>query len=242
MRRLLPILLLLVSTTTIAESGSYRVEVIVFRNLEVTANATGVEELRSYSQYPALEESDLPDDLLVVTEKSDSMDNVWRRLRSSKEYRPLLFGAWEQNRTDYYPPLRIHDETVIATELRPPTAIMIADLTAEEPLAEYISSFYRLDGSVQLRRSRFLHIYIDLEIRESAAIEPVVSEQTAVSNSQANFFNPSEPSDTGMADESIHNIYRLMQNRQVRTGELQYFDSPYFGALVMVTQVSAAEQ
>lgn len=242
MKSLLPILFLLISTATIAESGSYRVEVIVFRNLEVTANAIQVDELRSYSQFPALEETDLPDDLLVITEKSDYMNNIWRRLRSSKEYRPLLFGAWEQNRTDYYPPLRIHDETLIATELRPPTAIMIADLTAEEPLAEYVSSFYRLDGSVQLRRSRFLHIYIDLEIRESTALEPVVSEQTIVSDSQTNFFNPSELSDTGMADESLHSIFRLMQNRQVRTGDLQYFDSPYFGALVMVTQVSVLQE
>ena len=168
MKRLIPLLLLL-SSAALADSGAYRIEVIVFRNLDAMAEPANAVELRSFSHFPDLEEkkvetgdpskrpdliaktaetspgsagdvyspprSDLPDDLHVITEKAFRMDDAWRRLRSSKGYRPLLYASWEQNRTDYYPPMRIHDQTGIDSQLRSPTNIMLADLAAEDPLA-----------------------------------------------------------------------------------------------------------
>jgi len=198
MKRLLSILFLFVSSASMAESGAYRVEVIVFRNLLVATQATGVADLRSFSHLPDTVEikvpatpvnepvsesandmpgdlpgflaesvpDDLPDDLNIILAKSTRMDDVWRRLRSSEGYRPLVYTSWEQNRTDYYPPMRIHDTQIIDTQLRPPTNILVADLAAQDPLAAYRSVFYRIDGGVQLRRSRFLHLYLDLEYRE----------------------------------------------------------------------------
>ncbi len=260
MKRLLPFLLILLSSAALAESGAYRVEVIVFRNLGVLTESVAVDDLRSFLQFPSLEEPlqhkdlfnnpadetpdqlpddlatvlryDLPDDLNVVTQKSTRMDAVWRRLRSSKGYRPLLYAAWEQNRTDYYPPMRIHDQQIIDTQLRPPTHIMIADLAAEDPLAAYRSSFYRIDGSVQLRRSRFLHLFMDLEIREEKPEIPV----------EPDFFGSSEtqtaPGNSDQ-DDIQRGVFALKQNRQVRTDRMQYFDTPYFGALVLVTAIKA---
>jgi len=265
MRHLMPLLLFL-SSAALAESGAYRVEVIVFRNLAVTAEATEVETLRSFSAYPALEEPvlavehavmteygpatsppeleppaktnkvlegeeaetprfDLPDDLRVIVEKSRAVDDAWRRLRGSKNYRPLLYAAWEQNRVDYYPPMHIHDQHVIDTQLRPPTVLMFADLTAADPLAAYRSTFYLLDGSVQLRRSRFLHLYLDLEIRE-----PKPQTETTFSTALQ---GPAPQPDTGP-----YKIFTLQQNRQIRTGRMHYFDTPQFGALVLVTAIS----
>ena len=235
MKHLLPFLLLLCSSITLAESGSYRVEVIVFRNLLVATQALATEELRSFSGFPSLQENrpatDLPEDLQVVSEKGTYMDDVWRRLRSSQGYRPLVYSAWLQNRTDYYPPMRIHDQQIIDTQLRPPTQIMVADLTAEDPLAAYRSNFYLLDGSVQLRRSRFLHLFLDLEYR--VEIPSTINEP--------GFFGTND-FQTGMEDgvsmQVNHGVFTLKQNRQVRTGQLQYFDTPYFGALVLVSAIS----
>jgi hypothetical protein len=256
MKRLLPFFLLFLSSASMAESGSYRVEVIIFRNLAVTAEAAEVETLRSFSAFPALEKPllpllqplgnaleqvdtadeptqaaapalepnqataesrrfDLPDDLRVVNEKSPVVDAAWRRLQGSENYRPLLFAAWEQNRTDYYPPMRIHDQQLIATQLRAPARLMVADLTAPDPLAAYRSAFYRLDGSVQLRRSRFLHLHLDLEYRETAPGQAMA--------------NPLAPA------AGKYQVFQIRQNRQVRTGQMQYFDTPQFGVLVLVT-------
>jgi hypothetical protein len=256
MKRLLPFLFFLLSSAALAESGAYRVEVILFRNLDVAVDSKQAEELRSFSQFPGLEETkpltdpfedpvdetpdesqgnlrfDLPDDLNVITQKGTQMDTVWRRLRSSRGYRPLLYAAWEQNRTDYYPPMRMHDQQIIDTQLRPPTQIMVADLAAQDPLAANHNTFYRLDGTVQLKRSRFLHLLIDLEYREEKPVTPVETDFLSGTDKQA-------------ALEDGHNsnvnpgIYSLKQNQQIRTGRMQYFDTPYFGALVLVSAIAA---
>jgi hypothetical protein len=256
MKRLLPFLFFLLSSAALAESGAYRVEVIVFQNLDAAVESKQVEELRSFSQFPALEETkpltgpfgdpvdespdesqgnlrfDLPDDLNVLTQKSTQMDEVWKRLRSSRSYRPLLLAAWEQNRIDYYPPMRVHDQQIIDIKLSPPTQILVVDLAAQDPLAANHSTFYRLDGTVQLKRSRFLHLFIDLEYRDEKPVPLVeidflngTDKQSAVEEGHNNNLNPG--------------VFSLKQNRQIRTGRMQYFDTPYFGALVLVSAIAA---
>jgi len=221
-------MLLLMSSAALAESGAYRVEIIIFKNLAVSVDGVQVEEFRSFSGFPALLETDLPDDLTTIVKKGAHMDGVWRRLRSSKGYQPLLFAAWQQNRTDYYPPMRIHDGHIVDEQLLPLGNIMIADLTAEDPLGAYMSTFYQLDGTLQLRRSRFLHLYLDLEYREK--------NQLPESETQSDFFNIKNPA---LPESNEYSIYSLQQNRQIRTRQLQYFDTPYFGALVLVTAITA---
>jgi len=272
MKRLLPLIFVILCSAAMAESGTYRIEVIIFRNLAVIAEAAETAELRNFSQFPSLEKSvpaielpdelvenpvalvpeerpeelsveptevmpeplraDLPDDLIVIAQKGAQMEDAWRRLRSSKNYQPLLYGAWEQNRTEYYPSMRIHNQQIIDTQLRPPTDIMFADLTVEDPLAAYRSTFYQLDGSLQLRRSRFLHLFLDFEIREEKPQAPA----------QSGFFTeiPIQTGTvTGAGNAIGYDIFALKQNRQIRTGRMQYFDSPYFGVLVFVTAIAA---
>jgi len=282
MKHLLPLLLIIFSSAVLAESGAYRVEVIVFRNLAVIAEAGSVEELRSFSHFPdlekpkpaernqALEDSqgaenlkpgetsneeppggmpleqagvlpgdmpeapriDLPDDLRVISDRESYMDAVWRRLRSSEKYQPLVYAAWEQNRTDYYPPMRIHDQQIIDRQLRPPTNIMIADLTADDPLFAYRSNFYQLDGSAQLKRSRFLHIFLDLEYREQKSPDIVEWDLPAENGIQVDY-------EASLDEPSEYQLFTLKQNRQIRTNQVQYFDTPVLGALVFVTAISA---
>lgn len=260
MKQLLPLFLLLVSSAVLAESGAYRVEVIVFRNLLATTGFTDTPELRSFSQFPNLEESrpvgslpagsgndrtkqsadgfpdalrhDLPEDLFVAAEKSSQMDTAWRRLRSSQNYRPLVYTAWKQNRIDYYPPIRIHDQQIIDTRLQSPGQFMVADLTSPDPLASYRKNLYRIDGSLQLKRSRFLHLYLDLEYREA----------TPQNRVEAGFLDSNDlqaDSGTPVAEPDVYGIYELKQNRQISTGQMQYFDTPFLGALVYVTSIQS---
>jgi hypothetical protein len=256
MKRLLILVLSMVSATAIAETGRYGVEVIIFRNLGTLTEGVEARELRSFSQFPDLGEltqakgsliagNSLPDDLRIIFEKSARMDEVWKRLQFSNEYQPLIYAGWEQNRVDYYPPMRIHDQEIIATQLRLPTHIMVADLlaadfgggnlppqylAAEDLLANYQHTFYQLDGSVQLRRSRFLHLFLDLEIRAKES-QP---EATPVFRREIDI-----QLENGADDSYLFNVMSLKQNRQIRTGELQYFDTPGFGALVFVIAIPA---
>ena len=288
MKRLLPILLLLASSATPADSGSYQVEVIVFRNLMVqtqtpvkvrSGEATsrsgswqgppgnlqetrrGREpELRSFSQFPALDEpgqtedssagtgdglsSNLPDELHVMTQKSPRMADIWRSLSSSGDYQPLVYAGWQQNRVDYYPPIRIHDQQIIDTQLHQPANITVLDYTVEDPLGVFRKIFYRLDGSVQLRRTRFLHLFLDLEYREqdyaTADTAGFLGRDNTHSENQAGFW-AGDDSQSGLEMKtgrgSGFSIFALKQNRQIRTGQTQYFDTPYWGVLAYVTAI-----
>ena len=160
------------------------------------------------------------------------MDDVWRRLRSSEKYQPLVYAAWEQNRTDYYPPMRIHDQQIIDRQLLPPTNMMIADLTANDSLFAYRSNFYQLDGSVQLKRSRFLHLFLDLEYREQKSLDIVEWDLPAENGIQLD-------NETSRDKPADYQLLTLKQNRQIRTNQAQYFDTPVLGALIFVTAISA---
>ena len=164
------------------------------------------------------------DDELTLADNVDA----WRRLRGSPDYRPLLYAGWQQNRVDYYPPVRVHDLEVVDTQIRPPTNVMPADPAAADPLAAYRVNFYRLDGSVQLWRSRFLHLFLDIEYRETG---PWTAPDPATPAGI-----PDVPPDEVF---SPYAVFSLQQNRQVRTGRMQYFDTPLLGALVLVTAIAA---
>ncbi len=239
MRRILALLLLMTAAAAHADVGGYRVEVILFQNLQANLDPVEVDSLRSYSNVPALTESSLPDDLTALTVKSERMEGVWHRLRNSKGYRPLVYSSWIQNNIDYYPPLRIHDEVVVDSQIRPPTNIVVTDLQSRDPLQAFRSIFYQLDGSVQLRISRFLHINIDLEYRVPAR---------NVNHAQGTAFSSQISSGDRMSEDNTlgnggnHDVYRLKQSRQVKTDRLQYFDSPWFGALILVIPIAAEPQ
>jgi hypothetical protein len=140
----------------------------------------------------------------------------------------MVYAAWQQNQVDYFPPMRIHDSQVIATELRVPTTIMYADLTAEDPLQLYRSHFYQMDGSLQLRRSRFLHLYVDLEFRQQMLTDRYPE------NTLNTIDLPAE-TDSSSQGNVKYGVYTLDQNRQISTSEMQYFDTPGYGVLVYVT-------
>jgi len=249
MKRFLPLLLLAVSSAVPAETGSYLVEVIVFRNLSSVSVGSITPELRSFDKYPDLLDgraavtaetirNDLPDGMRIPAEKSSTMNDAWQRLRSSQDYQPLVYAAWEQNRIDYYPPMRIHDQQVIDTELRPPTQIVVADLTAPDPLAAYRSTFYQLDGSLHLRRSRFLHIFLDLEFRTQSqqntfgGVTPETGGIAAGTQSAAD-----SAADSAAERGRDYGVFALRQNSRISIGEMQYFDTPFYGALVYVTVI-----
>jgi hypothetical protein len=95
--------------------------------------------------------------------------------------------------------------------------------------------FYRLDGTAQLTRSRFLHLALDVAWRE-----PVFGELP--------LRPPLPPSDGVPADaeqvlpvpESFR-VHRLQQRRQVRSDRVEYFDGPVLGVLARISRVAADE-
>jgi hypothetical protein len=233
MKRLLALLLLLPAAIH-AESGAYRVELLVFSHADSAAVPLEVDGLRSFATAYPLDGELLPRhaaDPAPLDVTSDMLQDIRRRLERSAGYEPLLFIAWEQSRIDFQPPVRVHDGEVIFESLRFPGGIAFIDLREPDLLAPYLDRHYRLDGMVQLRRSRFLHLDLDLEYREEVftrgAVLPATAEEARLSGLA--WQGEAVPA----SDSSL--VHVLQQSRQIRTGQLQYFDTPFLGVLARVT-------
>ena len=103
-----------------AESGAYRIEVLVFRHLDANAEPLLVDPLRSFSwawNLDADRDFHIPEDPAPLGVMSDRMSAVWRTLARQEAYEPLKFEVWEQSRIDFHPPVRIHDDEIIADDV-----------------------------------------------------------------------------------------------------------------------------
>jgi hypothetical protein len=127
---------------------------------------------------------------------------------------------------------------------------------AAEPALPDPTLFYRLDGSIMLRRSRFLHVDLDLQLREALFEEP--ADTPAAGSLLATRPEPEPQPDpawllnteAGPAavefEEPVRpaafRVHSLVQSRQVKTERMEYFDSPVMGVLLLITKIEAMEE
>lgn len=189
-------------------------------------------------------------EITFLTDRSERMSAVWRNLRLSESFRPEAFLAWEQPSEEPFPLLHLRNARVIRTddpwsESRtlpwnlapseeedglPPARDYVFSLDIEaailslEPLPEP-TIFYEIEGTIRLRRSRFLHIDLDLEFREPT---PAALNQL--------------PGPPLLPQYQGYLVHRLKQSRQVRTERMEYFDSPWMGVLVWVTEIEVSDE
>jgi hypothetical protein len=219
---------------------------------EPAASADGNTALEAPEGEEALEEPVCS--VVHVPEMGPEMQEAWRRLRLSGPFRPLQYLAWEQPGAPPFPDLRIHDLETVMTEdpwqawREPepgePAAIVAGDTLPmqsmdegpdtesafEGPLPSPIR-YFRLDGKVQLVRTRFLHLDVTVEWREPVydpaefPAAPLLPEDT-------------DPESGAKPQPDSFLVHRLAQRRQVKTGRMEYFDGPVLGVLAFVTDIS----
>jgi len=196
-----------------------------------------------------------PNALIHVEEMSDAMREAWRRLRLSGPFRPEQYLSWEQGDEEPFPALRIHDLEVVLVddpyaELRlelqeqaleetenesePTVFADAAGLVSlnenEEPELPDPTLYYRLDGAVTLKRMRFLHLVLDLQLREAVWDE----EYQAVSEIDVAELEKPSP--------SAFRVHELQQSRQVKTRRMEYFDGPVLSVLAFITSIQVAAE
>ncbi len=139
--------------------------------------------------------------------KSYQLTNIYSRLTQLAAYRPVMHTACIQ-------------PTLEKGETTPLKLRRIGD----PPL--------RLDGTVSLYLSRFLHLVIDLTLEHKNPYRMTgIREQLS-----ANGDNRSQAEsvfDMRFIQPSIY--YRIQEDRIVRNNELRYFDHPKFGVLAQIT-------
>ena len=212
------------------------------------------EELPEVEESIDVEEEPDPNALIHIEEMSDVMREAWRRLRLSGPFRPEQYLSWEQGSEAPFPTLRVHDLEVVMVDdpyadlrrelleqaLEEVTgeqqATVFADAAGldaltepEEPGLPDPTLFYRLDGAVSLKRTRFLHLELDLQLREAIWDD----ENPALPESAAPEVEPRVPSAFLVQD--------LQQSRQVKTRRMEYFDGPVLGVLAFITSVQTED-
>ena len=212
---------------------------------------------------PGVDPAEIAMEQLVtrVTTRSDVMTDVWRRLRLGAHYRPEAFLAWDQAASEPFPLMRLRNQELLELEdpdpeRRPLASRMSWQCTGSEGETEYSADYvleydplegnlapsalprhlshYRLDGTVRLRRARFLHIDLDVVYRQpmtDPAAQPVIPFALAGSVTRAG--EPIGP--------PKYEVQWLKQSRQVRTGRMEYFDSPWLGVLVRVSEIEPVD-
>lgn len=151
----------------LASTDRYRVELIVFRNVGTPAEPVEVDRPRQFLEAYGLDEAAAPPVPVRLDKQDGAFSNIWSRLDRLAEYEPLLRLTYEQSMYDFHPPVRVHDEVVMAQVPYFPGNVVYLDTVNMSGgwFDDYLASLYRLDGTLRLRRSRFLHIDLDLEYR-----------------------------------------------------------------------------
>lgn len=135
------------------------------------------------------------------------LNDEYARLQRLDAYRPLMRTAWTQ--------LTVEKDATMPITLR---------RLGNPPL--------RLDGTVTLYLSRFLHLVVDLALEEKAPLRvpPADNRVRRFGDESTRFrFDPE------FITPSI--FYRIEEDRIVRNGELRYYDHPRFGVLAKITRV-----
>ena len=145
--------------------------------------------------------------LKILAPEEYVLNNAYERLQRLDAYRPIMRTAWSQ-------PTLEKDVSIPITLRR----------LGDPPL--------RLDGTLTLYLSRFLHLVVDLELEETAPQRNV-----SVDNRVRRFSDERSRFGFESSFETPSTFYRIDEDRIVRNGELRYFDHPRFGVLAKIWRV-----
>lgn len=175
-----------------AEEKQYDVEIIIFSHNNRTDHGEA---------WPFADEADGPtqnsypgSSFTKLSADSYRLKPVRYTLQRAGEYSVLYHRAWRQLA---YSPSR----------------------AVSYPVQTTTDSGYRLEGALQLKRGRYLHLDVDLRLLGTVVQAP-------------GQFLPSQ---------ELPRAYRLTERRRLRGDKLHYFDHPRFGLLALVTPVSMPE-
>lgn len=136
-----------------AHADTYRVDLIVFLNLDAVAEAAQPPADHSPADAaidPQNAAALAAAGIHVLPETDFALNAAWQGLANSRQFRPLLRMAWTQQNPppDHGPALRL-----AAGGLQ----------TRSDPLSLSSSSYQPLEGRVELSASRFLHLDVQAD-------------------------------------------------------------------------------
>ncbi|MCF6226650.1 MAG: peptidoglycan binding protein CsiV [Xanthomonadales bacterium] len=269
--QLLCVLAVLFSSASIAQSENpllsepeevaadfFRIELVLYKVIDSNGNGRLSQTISDYTDPIILDEllveveAELEVNTLDQTDKSpeeveipqsEVMENAWKRLRGSRNFRPLMYTQWNELRADTvarHAPggvkgaaIRIHGETILPEPFGHEPETIPVDITPANSLTELIEiePTYKLDGKASFGQGRFLHINIDFEYREWNAgdFNNTIDQQVSM--------EPEAVEET-TAQAPAYKIYSLKKTRQIVPLKPELFDTEQFGVLVYLEAIS----
>ncbi|TAJ96021.1 MAG: hypothetical protein EPO31_00975 [Gammaproteobacteria bacterium] len=145
------------------------------------------------------------------------LTDVHRSLRTSRDYRPLLHVAWQQEENERGPGRTVHLEKPWGPEIAPLVTMAAPDAP---PVMTRM-----LDGTVRVSIGRFMYVDVDLAYQPENLPGLLASRAGSQVPSGDPLVNPETE------------FVRLTETRQIKLEELHYFDHPLFGVLVQVSRL-----
>ena len=100
--------------------------------------------------------------------------------------------------------------------------------------------YYRIDGITRLRRSRFLHLDLDIELREPSGMPAPFTESETSTAPNAEAPVAALPGSATPEDQQTYVVHKLSQSRQVQTTKYEYFDGATVSVLALITRIDPA--
>lgn len=147
--------------------------------------------------------------LEVLDPETHAMPDIYRQLVALDAYRPIMRAAWTQ--------ATYEEEQTLPINLR---------RLGNAPL--------RLDGTLMLYSSRFLHFVVDLTIESR---EEVLQNRD---DDDARYYGDRWSSTRygfGYEAQTVPIRYTISEDRIFRNGQIRYYDHPKFGVLARVTRI-----
>ncbi len=211
-----------VRAATGESARQFDIEMILFTNLNAY---DGGEEwkLEQLPERSFRESSGNPESSILDGSRPDSMatlDHGWIALPASAQKLNAIEGSL--SRSSGYRPLA---HLLWRQTVQDPKAALPVDVLALQGYSAGGSlPVPHLEGTILVSVSRYLHVATDLRLVEAT--------QSYVSSTM----NGTAPG-IGAAP-----VYRMQQQRRMRSGELHYIDHPRFGLLVQITPYTPPEQ
>lgn len=145
------------------------------------------------------------------------LEGAWSRLRRLSRYQPLVSAAWDQTAEVFgrSPVVQVHGGEIVHDAGAAVSLFEDAGPRGVEQVA----------GVVELERGRFLHLRVDIAYRRP---------QRADGGSL-----PGMTREDGRFDlDRPYQTFRIAEKRQIRLGQIQYFDHAQFGVLAVVQRAS----
>lgn len=217
------------STPLYAAPQVYTVEVIVFKNL--TGTPVDAEIWTRANQEPLPEaEMDLPEEInppeptpaveyTLLEDDQLGLKALAEKLEATERYEVLLHQAWRQPGREREKAAPVHIELPLGDTSDNAVPSDYASLPDETGLGPSWNRppEAKLEGDLTLILSRFLHLEADLRYYTGEVLQPI----NAMQDEFADLVTQPQ-------------VYRLKQERRMRSGELHYIDHPAFGLLAVV--------